>query len=133
MKYVHFVCRGNVYRSRLAEAYASSLLDKKDSIIVSSSGVEANLALNGDVDPEAVRLLKDDNLLHHLAPTWHHTSQEDIDKNDLLVFMSKSVYKQANDQFKIPAEKVRIWDIPDIDGIYPIIKKNVEELLRAEF
>jgi len=132
MKYVHFVCRGNVYRSRLAEAYAASLLDKK-TIVVSSSGIEANLALNGDVDPETVRLLEDENLSHHLAPTWHHTTQDDIDNNDIIVFMSKSLYRQANDQLKIPAKKVHIWDIPDIDNIYPIIKENVEELLKAEF
>ena len=132
MKYVHFVCRGNVYRSRLAEAYAASLLDKK-TIVVSSSGIEANLALNGDVDPETVRLLEDENLSHHLTPTWHHTTQDDIDKNDIIVFMSKSLYRQANDQLKIPAKKVRIWDIPDIDGIYPIIKEKVEELLKVEF
>ena len=132
MKYVHFVCRGNVYRSRLAEAYAASLLDKEDSAVVSSSGVEASLALNGDVDPEAVRLLELDELSHHLVPTWHQTTQEDIDKNDIVVFMSKSIYNQAKDQFTIPAEKARIWDVPDIDGIYPLIKKNVEELLKAE-
>lgn len=125
MKYIHFICRENVYRSRLAEAYAASLLDRKDSVVVSSSGIEANLALNGDVDPEVVRLLKNDNLSHHLTPTWHHTTQEDINKNDIVVFMSKSLYRQVNEQFEIPAKKVRIWDVPDIDGIYPIIKKNV--------
>ena len=133
MKHVHFVCRGNVYRSRLAEAYAASLLSKNDSVVVSSGGIDANLALNGDVDPDTVRLLKLDNLSHHLTPTWHHTTQEDIDKNDIVVFMSKTLHEQANEQFIIPAEKTRIWDVPDIDGVYQVIKKNVDELLKTEF
>jgi protein-tyrosine-phosphatase len=132
MKHIHFVCRGNVYRSRLAEAYAVSLLAKNGSMVVSSSGIEADKALSGDVDPETVRLLKLDALSHHLSPTWHHTTQEDIDKNDIIVFMSKSLFAQANKQFKIPAEKARIWGVPDIDGIYPIIKKSVEELIKTE-
>lgn len=133
MKSVHFICRGNVYRSRLAEAYAVSFLKEKNLAAVSSSGIEAELALNGDVDRETVRLLKQEKIHGHLAPKWHQTTQNDIDDNDLIVFMSQSLYEDAAELFNIPANKVSVWDIRDIDGIYPDIKNKVNELIKDEF
>lgn len=132
MKSIHFICRGNVYRSRLAEAYASSLLENKVAVKVSSSGIEAEKALNGDVDPDTVRLLSEEQLQHFLTPKWRQTSQNDIDNNDLVIFMSQTLYNQAKEKFNIPKDKVRIWEIRDIDGIYPEIKSKVNELIKAE-
>ena len=132
MKSVHFICRGNVYRSRLAEAYAMSLLEKKGLARVTSSGIEAERNLGGNVDPETVRLLELENIQNYLTSGWHQTTQTNIDSNELIVFMSQTLYSQANELFSIPAQRVRIWDIRDIDGIYPDIKKKVTELIETE-
>lgn len=133
MKSIHFICRGNTYRSRIAEAYSLSLVHGKGIASISSSGIEAKLALNGDIKTDTVELLKAEGIDKYLTPTWSQTTQKDIDENDIIVFMSQTLYAQANKMFKLPKSKVKIWNIPDVDGIYPIIKENVNELLRAEF
>lgn len=132
MKSIHFICRGNAYRSRLAEAYALSLLEGSTDIKISSSGIEADRALHGDVAPETVRLLSEESIQNYLTSTWRQTTQKDIDDNDSIIFMSQTLYSQASDLFKLPEDKVQVWDIPDVDGIYPKIKKKVKELIKAE-
>ncbi len=128
MKSIHFICRGNVYRSRLAEAYALSLAQDKGLKLISSSGIEASKALNGDVDPVAVKALKTDSIENYLAPKWKQTTQEDIDNHDVVVLMSQSLYEQAKKSLNIPRGKVRVWSVPDIDGIYSQIKQEVDKL-----
>lgn len=132
MRTIHFVCRGNVYRSRLAEAYAKSLLpEKADSI--SSSGIEAKLALNGNVDPEAVLQLEAGGIKQYLTTSWHQTTQKDVDDNDMIIFMSQTLYEQASKLFDIDDNKVEVWNIPDVDGIYSLIKENVDSLVQTKF
>ena len=130
MVHIHFICRGNVYRSRLAEAYAKSLLRDDSDIQISSSGIEAKLALNGNVDVDAVKALEVDNLKHHLAPNWLQTTQELIDSLDVIVFMNDSVYDDASKLFNLPKEKCVTWHIKDVDNIYPQVKEQVDILMR---
>ena len=129
MKSIHFVCRGNVYRSRMAEAYIRSISNGK--LTASSSGVQAYLALNGNVDPEAVKYLKAEKMDQHLSANWHQITQEDIDNNDTIVFMSQTVYDEAKKTLKIPKSKTVIWNIPDIDGVFSAIKVRVDELIKS--
>ena len=133
MIYIHFICRGNVYRSRLAEAYAKSILNDESKIKVSSSGIEANRALNGDVDTDTVKALKADNRLNYLVPSWQQTTQEIIDTNDLIVFMNNTVYEDAAKLYTLPQEKCVIWHVKDVDHIYPQVKENVDELFADRF
>ena len=132
MKSIHFICRANAYRSRLAEAYALSLLEDNTDIKISSSGIEADRALHGDAAPKTVRLLSEESIQNYLTSTWHQTTQKDIDDNDSIIFMSQTLYSQASDLFKLPEDKIKVWDIPDVDGIYPKIKKKVKELIKTD-
>jgi protein-tyrosine-phosphatase len=129
MIHIHFICRGNVYRSRLAEAYAKSLLKDDSDIEISSSGIEAKLALHGDVVIDALKALEADNLKKHLAPSWQQTTQDLIDRVDLLVFMNDSVYHDASKLYNLPKDKCVIWHIKDVDNIYPQVKKQVDILM----
>ena len=124
MKTIHFICRGNVFRSRLAEAYARSILNAHK-YQVQSSGIEANKALNGLVDLEAVKALEKDKLLGYLSPRYHQTTQDSLDTSDYIVFMSKSLHDQANKTYDLKNKEVLIWDIPDVDGVYSNIKAQV--------
>lgn len=101
--------------------------------IISSSGIEAEKALNGDTSPETVRLLTKEKLQQYLTPMWRQTTQYEIENNDLVIFMSQTVYEQAKEMFEIHEDKVRVWSIPDVDGICPQIKKKVDEHVGHEF
>ena len=70
---IHFVCRGNVYRSRLAEAYIKSRLPEEKRGWISSSGIEAKLDLNGQVSDVVPDLLETDSARDFLKSTWTQT------------------------------------------------------------
>lgn len=129
--HIHFVCRGNIYRSRLAEAYAASLTQNNKEILVSSSGVQAKLALNGDINPYTQKLLQAEGNDTFMKPSWTQTTQKHIDSADAVVFMSDTVCRDAKKFLDIPKEKAIVWQIPDKDGIYPEIKKQVDSLLKT--
>lgn len=129
--HIHFICRGNVYRSRLAEAYAKSITNKNKEIVITSSGVEADLALNDDTDLVIIKLLKAEGIDKFMKSSWTQTKQGHIDNADTIVFMSETVYQDAQKFLDIPKEKTIVWHIPDKNGIYPEIKKQVNNLLRA--
>jgi len=129
MTHIHFVCRGNVYRSRLAEAYAKSLLKKDNEVQISSSGIQAELCLSGDVDTRAVKALEADNLKKYLAPSWQQTTQELINDVDIIVFMNNSVYQDALKLYNLSHDKCIVWHIKDVDNIYPQVKQQVDLLM----
>ncbi len=128
---INFICRGNVWRSRVAEAYAKSLIVNHPEIKVSSSGIEASRNFQGPSSPYTKQRLEQDHLWQFAHPKWTQTTQDIIDNSDLLVFMNDSVYKDADKLFKLPSGKLIIWHIPDIDDIYDDIKLNVSKLISS--
>jgi len=126
---IHFVCRGNTHRSRLAEAYAKSLTPDLDDILILSSGIEADRDLNGPIVPFVKLLLQDENLLHLTGRTWTQTTQLMIGHSDVLVFMNDDVYDDSVKQFDIPLAASQTWQIADVQGVYGQIKSEVDALL----
>jgi protein-tyrosine-phosphatase len=129
---INFICRGNVWRSRVAEAYARSLLADHPDIEVSSSGIEASRNYDGPISRYAKIRLEQDNILQYAHPEWTQTTQQTINDFDLLIFMNDTVYGDARKLFKIPSDKSIIWHIPDRDEIYDDIKTNVRKLLESK-
>jgi protein-tyrosine-phosphatase len=126
---IHFICRGNTHRSRLAEAYARSSTAQIADVTVISSGIEADRDLNGPIVPFVKRTLEDENLLHFTGPTWTQTTQPMIDRSDALIFMSDDVFEDAVERFRIPVERSQRWHIPDAQGVHGQIRSAVERLL----
>jgi protein-tyrosine-phosphatase len=126
---VHFICRGNTHRSRLAEAFAKSSARDLSSVSILSSGIEADGDMNGAIMPFVELLLRREGLLQFTGPTWTQTTQPLIDSSDVLVFMSDGVYRDAMDRFWIPPEKSRRWQIPDTQGVDEQIRSAVRDLL----
>ena len=118
-----------MWRSRVAEAYAKSLLANHPEIQVSSSGIEASKNYVGPISSYTKTRLEEDNLWKYAYPEWIQTTQQVINDSDLLVFMNDRVYEDANKIFKLPREKSIMWHIPDRDEIYEDIKTNVSKLL----
>lgn len=113
--HVHFVCTGNAYRSRLAEAYLRS--KKLPDVEVSSSGVEANKHYieNGPISWYAARLIKRHNLIPHTKSMSTQTTPQHLDVADIVVFMTDKQYQHAKSKFKFKKDTFEIWNIPDID------------------
>lgn len=129
---IHFICRSNIWRSRIAEAYAKSLLKDDDNIIISSSGIEAGRNLEGDISAYTRQVLEMDNLWTHAKPKWTQTSQALIDGSDQIVFLDNDIFEDAKSLFNIPKAKTIVWRIPGRNDVVEQIKQNVRELLSKE-
>jgi protein-tyrosine-phosphatase len=127
---IHFICRGNTHRSRLAEAYARSSTSQITDVSVLSSGIEADHDLCGPIVPFVKRTLEEDNLHQFTGTTWTQTTQPMIDGSDVLIFMSDDVFEDAMKRFQIPTEKSQRWQIPDTEGVHGQIRSAVDTLLR---
>jgi len=113
---VHFICMGNVYRSRLAEAYLNSL--HLPHVKATSSGVYANMNLWGPIGSYTVPLLEDDGILNLTAPKWTQVSQAVIDQADVVICVNREVYSRVKAEFTLPL-RTFIWDITDINKLLP--------------
>lgn len=111
---LHFVCTGNVFRSRLAECYARYLLKNHPQIKITSSGVSADVAGDGPIAWYALRIIKNNALLDFLSPRWIQTSQELLDTQDLIIFMTDSHLEICRQQYNYSQTNFEVWAIEDV-------------------
>ena len=128
---IHFICRGNTHRSRIAEAYAKSFTLDISDITVLSSGIEADHDLNGPIVPFVKLLLQNENLLEFAATSWTQTTQRMIDDSDVLVFINVDVYKDAIERLAIPLTRSQTWQISDTQGVNGQIRSAVKCCCRS--
>src|SRR5215510_2640772 len=90
--HVHFVCTGNAYRSRLAEAYLRA--QQLEGVSVSSSGIRARIGYryNGPISWYALRLLQREGLLSFVSKRSRQTTRKDLCKAQLVIFMQPHHY-----------------------------------------
>ncbi|MBD3362864.1 hypothetical protein GF362_04035 [Candidatus Dojkabacteria bacterium] len=110
--HIHFVCTGNTFRSRLAEAYLKS--KKVDGLIVSSSGVEADQNNNGCITWYAQRIAKNSDLIPFITESWRQTTKELLEDVDLVIFMRKDHLKKCKSDLNFSPESYKVWEIPDL-------------------
>jgi protein-tyrosine-phosphatase len=112
---VHFVCTGNKFRSRLAEAYLNS--KTIDGVEVSSSGIEAIKDLNGPITWYAQRIIQKNRLVPFESMSWTQTTKEILEKKDWVIFVQQSHYDQCVQRFEFGGKNFEIWDIEDLNGL----------------
>ena len=129
--HVHFVCTGNVYRSRLAEAY---LLSKQlPNIKVSSSGLEATVNKHGPISWYAARLAKRHDLIPQLKHSWTQTTSEIFTNTDMVIFMTDRQHEYAKEKFQFNKELFEIWHIEDLNKADFFGTKDDTDLRRIEY
>ena len=111
-KRVHFVCRGNSFRSRLAEGYAKSL--KRSGYVISSSGIDAEDNTDKSISPYAREVARRQNITGFMSKQKRQTTQKLLNSQDVLIFFTKDVYDDASARYKIDARQAVIWDIEDL-------------------
>ena len=115
---IHFVCRGNVYRSRIVEAYAKSL--RLNGVCISSSGIEADRHYPPNEFPPAylaqwARLTaQEHNLDLKLSPNRTQTTSQLLNHRDYIVFVSASVFKDALNKYSFNQSNTKIWALKDV-------------------
>lgn len=137
---IHFVCRGNTFRSRLAE----SIMKKKRRKGITSSGIYAKRNKNGNISTMASHLTLKHKLNKFKKYTWTQTNQLLLNRSDLVVFMSPTVFKDAEKLFDLSKVNYTVWNVPDIadhnmpgakniaEDIFSLINHNIKTGLRKK-
>jgi protein-tyrosine-phosphatase len=142
---IHYICRGNVVRSLIAETYTRSL--QLPDIEVSSSGTVADRHRDRDFTIEhrkrTLALLDRHGLSSYAKSISSQISQKEIDKQDLVVCVNQRAYDEAIQLVTLPKHTI-VWHIDDIgegqriltsddrteheEAIFNEIKASVDEL-----
>lgn len=143
---IHYICRGNVVRSLMAETYTRSL--RIPDIETSSSGTVADRHRDRDFTikhrKRTIELLSRHDLDRFAKSASNQLTQEVVDAQDLIICVNDRAYNEATDIVNLPPDTM-IWHVDDIgegqrilsnedrtqyeEAIYDEIKSNVDALL----
>jgi protein-tyrosine-phosphatase len=111
---VHFICRGNAFRSIIAEAYLNSL--KIENLQAISSGTVAAAERPGNLAyySETLGLLAKNGILEFAkAGFGDQLTPARLAGNDVVVCMNQRVYDEGQRLVSFPAG-TRIWSVNDV-------------------
>ena len=125
---IHFVCRGNTYRSRLAETYLNSkgLSDIK----AISSGIEADNNFSGSITWYVQRIIQKNHLQNFAKPMWQETTKKLLNKADFTVFMQKDIYNYCSSNLGFNNKNFEVWEINDLTEAYDTDEEKIKETER---
>ena len=111
---VHFICRGNAFRSIIAEAYLNSLKFENIKAISSGTAAAADRAGNRAAYTETVGLLAK-NGVREFAKTGYgdQLTPSRLVGADVVICMNQRVYDECQQLVSLPAS-TRIWSVADI-------------------
>jgi protein-tyrosine-phosphatase len=122
---IHFICRGNVLRSLIAETYLRSL--KLPNITVSSSGTNVDLTdpTEREYFANTIALFKRHNLEKYAKDTSHQLTQERADSQDVTICMNQRVVDEAKSLVTLPSNTIN-WDIVDIGEGHRTVPEDIQ-------
>jgi len=127
---IQFICRGNVFRSIIAETYLRSL--QIPGVQVYSSGTVAGQDKAGNwADYQKVHaFLISQHLAQFIKPDYgEDINQALLDKSDVVVFMNERAYKEAAGKFHFPKD-TQVWDVSDLNEL-PEVPETDQEIMQA--
>jgi len=111
---IHFICRGNSFRSIIAEAYINSL--KSEQLKAMSSGTAAAVDKSGNLAAYTGTLdLLAKNGICEFAKVGYgdQLTQSRLDGADLVICMNQRVFDECQQIVTLPAT-TRVWAVADI-------------------
>ena len=111
---VHFICRGNVLRSLIAETYLRSLRIDGLNVISSGTNVDWNNPQEREYFFNTLEVLKRHKIDSYVKKVPNQLTQARIDEyNDVVILMNNRVVDEANMLVTLPG-KFHNWKIVDI-------------------
>jgi protein-tyrosine phosphatase len=135
-KTVLFICTGNFYRSRFAEAVFNYHASKEG---LPWKAISRGLAIHwatGPLSPFTAGALAVRQIpLHHTGPDRMQLTEDDLKSAELRVVMDRSEhFAMMMEHFPLWSSQVEYWDVPDLpinhpEEALPAIEGKVLELL----
>ena len=121
---VHFICRGNVLRSLIAETYLRSL--QLPGVTATSSGTNVDLSSKEErlFFANTVALFKRHNIEQYAKNTSHQLTQERADNQDITICMNQRVVDEAEAMVVLPKNTIH-WNIVDIGEGHRIVSDDI--------
>jgi protein-tyrosine phosphatase len=131
-----FICTGNFYRSRFAEAVFNYRAEQREAPWTAfSRGLAVHLA-EGCLSPFTVEALQIRDIdFRHTGPKRVQLSEEDLFKSNRCIAMDRSEhFPMMQKQFPAWADRIDYWDVPDLlycssSDALPLIELKIIQLL----
>lgn len=121
---IHFICRGNVLRSLIAETYLRSL--QLPDTVVSSSGTNVDLLSKTEREyfANTIALFKNHDLEKYAKHTSHQLTQDRVDNQDVTICMNQRVMDEAKNIVTLPSNTIN-WDIVDVGEGHRTVPEDI--------
>jgi protein-tyrosine-phosphatase len=111
---IHFICRGNSFRSIIAEAYLNSLEIKDSSALSSGTAAALDRARNLPYYRVTLDLLERHGIREFAKAGYgDQLTQARLEKADIAVCMNQRVYDECLRYVTFPASPL-VWSVADI-------------------
>lgn len=122
MKRVHFICRGNSFRSRLAEAYLLSKQLQNTAVLSSGTVAKEYAHINGLLPHYTKYALLHSNLMQYDKGHWDQLNSSRLGKDDTVVIFGSKAYSEFSSMNPDFQHKISVWDIPDTGELFRGVK-----------